>query len=70
MDNVRDCMKKGRRADLRGMRHPMRKLTDGDVLEIRRRAARGVPQNIIAKSFKVTPMAISYCVRRQTWAHL
>lgn len=46
------------------------KLTEKDVLEIRRRAASGETQISIAKNFPVSHKRISKIVRRETWKHI
>lgn len=46
------------------------KLTDNDVLEIRRRAANGESKVDIAKDFPVNPPNISHIVLRRSWKHI
>lgn len=46
------------------------KLTEEDVLEIRRRAASGETQTSIAKDFSVDRTRICRIVLRKTWAHV
>jgi hypothetical protein len=46
------------------------KLTEKDVLEIRRRAANGERQLDIAEDFPVTIHCISVIVRRKIWKHI
>lgn len=59
-DNVKDKVKKGRHAF--GENHPKAKLTDTDVLEIRKLASEGVWQAELAKRFNVHPGHISVIV--------
>lgn len=82
-DNVRDMMKKdrhrmsaptGNRNPIRlypgllaGERHGMAKLTEKNVLEIRRRYAAGESQKRLAESFGVNQPHISRIVRRENW---
>ena len=47
-----------------------RKLTEDDVLQIRKRAAEGVPNKISAEDFNVTTTCIYNIVRRNTWKHV
>lgn len=54
----------------RGETHGMSKLTDDDVREIRRLAAKGIPQRVIAARFNMTHPNIGFIVRRATWAHV
>lgn len=46
------------------------KLTDSDVIEIRRRAANGESRRVIAKDFSVDISNVCLVVLRKTWAHV
>jgi hypothetical protein len=68
-DNARDMVEAGRQA--KGVDHGRAKLTEEQVLEIRRRhAAGGVTQLALGDEFGVTNALISYIVRRKIWSHL
>lgn len=54
----------------KGDKHGMVKLTDADVMEIRRRYANGETQTSIAKDFDVTNSSVSLIVRRLKWNHI
>jgi hypothetical protein len=54
----------------RGAEHNGSKLTDGDVLDIRKRASDGDHISDIANVFGVGVSTIGFIVRGQTWAHL
>ena len=55
----------------RGERHGAAKLTDQDVLEIRKLyAAGGVILRALSERFGVSVASIGYIVNRQTWKHL
>ena len=70
-DNVQDRDRKKRRTPLCGIGHPRAKLSDEDVLEIRRRYAAGnVFQYELAKEFGVTQPMVGFIVRRESWKHL
>ena len=70
-DNMRDRNEAGRQARLKGVDHGMSKLTEEQVLEIRRRyAAGGVKQQELGDEFGVAQALISFIVRRKLWAHL
>ncbi len=72
-DNVRDCVAKGRNAyaPRRGEEHPKARLTEAEVLEIRRLYRRGeAGYRRLAVRFGVTPMAIKAIVVRRSWDHL
>lgn len=71
-DNALDMVRKGR-ARYRtspGSRHPMAKLTDKQVLEIRRRVTAGENQHDLAAEFGVVNTTISMIHRRRIWRHL
>ncbi len=53
----------------RGQDHPEAKLTDVEVIEIRRLAI-GRNQQILAKRFGVSDSAIGHIIRRESWKHL
>ena len=54
----------------RGKRQGLARLTEEDIPEVRRRAAGGESQRSLARAFGVSQPAISYAVRRETWAHV
>ena len=53
-----------------GERHPLAKLTEANVLEIRRRAANGELHRILAVEFHVLRSSLSNIVRRISWKHI
>ena len=55
---------------VRGGRSNLAKLTDADVLEIRRRYAEGALQRELAAAYGIRQTNVSQIVRRQTWTHL
>jgi hypothetical protein len=76
-DNVRDAASKGRLwaqarpQDLaRGEAHHQAKLTAGEVIEIRARAAYGESQRALAREFRVDRAAIRNVIQRKTWRHV
>ena len=70
-DNMRDKVEADRQARLRGVDHGNAKLTEGQVLEIRRRyAAGGVTQLALGDEFGVVRVQIGRIVRRKAWSHL
>ena len=62
-DNIRDARLKQRPMGLQ-------KLTEADVLVIRRRVASGERQADIAKDFSISPSRVSEIAARLSWAHL
>lgn len=69
-DNVLDCAKKGRRANLKGEDHPRAKLKKSDVDAIRDAYAEGVSAADLAKSFGVNRGQIHSIMARRAWRDL
>lgn len=69
-DNIHDCMKKNRRVDHSGEKHPMAILDNNSVLLIRAAHADGEIQTHIAKKHGVSPQVINHVVKRKTWRHV
>ena len=70
-DNMRDRNEAGRQARLKGVDNGMSKLTEEQVIEIRRRYADGgVFQRELGDEFGVSQQLIGYIVQRERWAHL
>lgn len=76
-DNMDDMAAKGRSSFTvhpesapRGSTHKSAKLTEQQVVEIRRRAARGERLPALAATFGVTSTAIRFVVTRKNWAHV
>ena len=70
-DNMRDCVGKGRANRPKGEDHPMAKLTEEDVAEIREAyAGGGCTQRQLAHRFRVTQGVIGPIVRREAWKHV
>ena len=68
-ENNRDRDERGRAA--LGMKHGKAKLTDSDVLDIRRRyAAGGETHRSLASEYGVDHKVIGKLIRRITWKHL
>lgn len=68
-DNQADMARKGR--SLRGERHNLVQLTEGEVLEIRRLWAQGgMAQDEIAVKFATSKQNVSQIVRGKKWKHL
>lgn len=70
--NMRDMTDKGRNVvpALKGERHPQARLTEDQVIEIRRRIAAGDMQRRIAADFGVTRPLITAINARRIWRHL
>jgi hypothetical protein len=67
--NVADMIGKGRKKH--GEQTAASKLTDADVIEIRRRyAERGETQSALAREFGVSQVNVCRIVNRKSWTHL
>jgi hypothetical protein len=69
-DNTRDKFERGRGPDRRGERHPLARLTEGDVIEIRRLRDMGWTQHALATRFSVSRGHIYRIVTHQGWGHI
>jgi hypothetical protein len=69
-DNNDDMDSKKRRRPARGSRIAWAKLTESQVLEIRRLRAGGAKVVALGKQFGVTHQAIVLICRRHNWKHL
>jgi len=67
-DNMDDKIKKGRQP--RGATHSRAKLSEENVLDIRRLGAEGVMGLELSDRFKVSSSAIYAILTRRAWAHL
>jgi hypothetical protein len=70
LDNMRDRAQRGRTAQHRGVDHPQARLTEDDVLEIRRLAAVRTPQKVIAARYGVSQRTVSDIALRRRWRHV
>lgn len=70
-DNVNDMVAKGRNrcGDVRGEDHPLSKLTEANVLEIRERSG-SESQTKLAREYGVSQSLISVVIRREAWTHI
>jgi hypothetical protein len=69
-DNTRDAIERGRWPDRQGEKHPLARLSESDVLTIRRRAACGETQNTLAIEYGLSRQHIGKIVRRENWRHV
>lgn len=67
-DNVRDAMSKDRH--VYGTRHPLAKLNEQKVIEIRKRNEGGETLSGIAESFGVSKKLVLNVVNRKSWSHV
>lgn len=72
--NVRDSVERrrwGHRGEkIQGSRHYSTRLTESDVLEIRRLCAEGVMQTELARKYGVCDGTINMIAARKTWKHI
>lgn len=69
-DNVHDMQERGRSNPPSGARSSKAKLTDADVVEMRRLAAAGMPIARIVELYPLKHNTVAMAVRAETWSHL
>jgi len=72
-ENTKEAYDKGRqpkRKNYRGSNVHNARLTENDILEIRRRYEEGETYKAISESYGVCPTNIAAIVRRRTWKHV
>lgn len=70
-DNMKDCVAKGRWADVRGAKNPFSKLTEKQVREIRTRYATGnLLRRQLALEYGITTGTIKDIIQRRSWKHI
>ena len=71
-DNARDCFAKGRgiQPSLQGESHPQAKLTEEQVISIRRRVAGGESRGSMAREFGVAKCTVRLIVNHRSWSWL
>jgi predicted DNA-binding protein YlxM (UPF0122 family) len=55
---------------LRGESHPRSKLTNEEVLQIRKLYKQGFSTSVIARNYKVSKWNIDSIVKNRTWTHI
>jgi hypothetical protein len=69
-DNMADMRSKGRGPDTKGSANGRAKLSEDDVLEIRKRRANGLTITTLAAIYGVSLNVISLIDRREIWTHI
>lgn len=69
-DNMQDMVRKGRNADTKGVNNPRAKLSELDVLEIRRLNSNGIKPSILVRMFRTPMSTIVNITSNHTWKHL
>lgn len=68
VDNCADKKRHG--TSQQGEKHPMHKLTDDDVREIKRLLSLGLTQKVIAAQFRRCPSTINHINTGRQWSHV
>jgi hypothetical protein len=69
-DNMQDCVAKNRHVAPTGLKNHFTKLSENEVLEIRKLFKEGVRIYKLVKLFKVTDTTISAIIKNKTWKHI
>lgn len=69
-DNMRDKMTRGRHRSVTGIEHHSAKVSDAQVIEMRRKAAVGVGQRALAREYGLAKTTVKAIISRQTWRHV
>lgn len=70
LDNRNDMLKKGRGRIIKGESVGLSKLTEIQVIEIRRLGSEGMRGSEISKKFDVTTSTINKILRNELWTHI
>lgn len=68
--NCVDKYQRGRGADRKGAKHPLARITEADVIEIRRLAECGYTHKQISARFDISSQHVGKIVRRENWGHI
>jgi len=55
---------------LRGENHPNAKLTDNQVIEIKKLIKQGFSKRLIARNYKISTWNVDYIAKEFIWKHL
>ena len=69
-ENTQDMIKKGRKANCQGERHPLNKLKNDDIVLIRKQKILGKTLFEIANQFNIKFQTVSDICRGKTWKHI
>lgn len=69
-ENIAHAEHAGLRPKKRGADHPNARLTENEVLAIRRRAAEGEQQRVLANEYGVSESHLHRILKRAVWAHV
>jgi hypothetical protein len=69
-ENTKDMIKKGRKADCKGINHPLAKLKEKDIVSIKQQRLLGIKLKDIADQFDIAFQTVSSICKGKTWKHL
>jgi hypothetical protein len=69
-DNIEDMVRKGRNKGSKGVNHPLAKLSEKNVLEIRKLKSDGMSSIEISKMYPVTYQMVDRICNRKAWKHI
>lgn len=69
-DNTHDMYVRGRNPDRRGTKHPLARISEDQVREIRTLASCGLRRMDIAEKFGISDKYVGKIVRRENWSHI
>jgi hypothetical protein len=67
LENMGDCIKRGRRQNAKGVNNPAARMTESKVRAIRQSR---LTQTALAKKYGISQAAIGYIINRKTWKHV
>lgn len=70
LDNIRDCIERGRANRLRGEQQPFAKLTAEKVQRFRQRYTEGEEAKVFAREENLSVQTIKQVICGQTWRHV
>lgn len=69
-DNTRDKFERGRGPDRKGEKHPLARLTEADIREIRRLRSMGITEMVVARHFNVSRGHVYRIISGKNWGHI
>lgn len=69
-ENVQHCHKMKRNADVRGENHPLSKLTNEDIINIKSLLKDGLTQRAVSKKYSVAYTLIHKIFHGKNWSHI
>lgn len=69
-DNARDMVSRGRNPNRQGVKHPLARLKDADIVAIRTLASCGHRHQDIASMYGISRQQVGKITRRENWRHL